>query len=71
MKTWIVIAVLGAALMASALTSCGGNDCDDLADICSRCMDESTKNACQNIASGDSSDACASGKDTYRMQCGG
>jgi hypothetical protein len=70
MKKWIAVLVLSAAALVSA-TSCGGDPCEELADICAMCTDESTKSGCQAAANADDHDRCENGLSMYQMQCGG
>ena len=63
----LVLAIVAITMIAS--TSCGGDPCEELADICPRCTSESQKSACQSIANADEHDSCDSAVSTYGDAC--
>jgi hypothetical protein len=60
------IATMGFAL---ALSACGEDPCEHLAETCAKCTDATVKAACQAIADGDDHEACESNDATYDSMC--
>ena len=60
------LALVGAMLLGAAVAGCGASPCDKLQDICNKCKDQNTKDACNTAVR--TYRAAPGASDTYCQQ---
>ena len=65
----VLVASCALALVALAPTGCKNTACEDLAEVCARCPDNTIRTACETDVSNDVKSICSDRQAVYEPDC--